>query len=105
MEALPTGAVPAIVGGALAVAVVLVAVLARRRFAAALGRAHWRIVAPVLVVLFMVLLLGWYQQRIILCQDALQRRRTTLTDRLAMALDSESAENDVQRYCFTWVGR
>ena len=58
------------------------------------------------VAAFALLVVGaWYQQRTILCQEALGRRRNTETIlTTAMQRAFEAAQSDVHRYCFTWVG-
>ena len=52
-------------------------------------------------VLLLLGALGWYQQRMVLCDDALQRRRSVEPG------DSlyRRASRGVGAYCFTWVGR
>jgi len=66
----------------------------------------WRArVGRPLLAIAVLLAAGYYHQRTILCEDALERRRTAFSDRLALAVDEEASNRDVQRYCYTWVAR
>jgi|GEM_PF-5570306 len=66
----------------------------------------WRArVGRALLVIAVLLTAGYYHQRTLLCEDALERRHTTFSDKQALSLDEFDSERDVGRYCYTWVAR